>query len=211
MAFVEWSMQGVEVVTCNCDWGCPCQFNTPPTHGHCRAYTFVQIEHGRFGDVPLDGLRWGMLASWPAAIHHGNGTFQAIVDERGDDRQRAAMEAVALGRETDPGTLVWQVFSTTVTTVLPTLHASIDLNIDMPSCTATLRIPDVIDASVSPIENPVTGKRHRARIVLPAGFEYTEAELGSGTVTARGGITLDLSRTHAHLANIHWSTHGVVR
>ncbi|MDQ3970872.1 MAG: DUF1326 domain-containing protein, partial [Thermoproteota archaeon] len=21
---------------CNCDWGCPCQFNANPTHGNCE-------------------------------------------------------------------------------------------------------------------------------------------------------------------------------
>ena len=55
---VEWSMQGTEFANCNCSVGCPCQFNALPTHGHCRAHTFVQIEKGYFGDVSLDGLRW---------------------------------------------------------------------------------------------------------------------------------------------------------
>ena len=65
MAYVDWQMQGLEVVNCSCEWGCPCQFNALPSHGHCRALTFVQVERGRYGDVPLDGLRWGILAAWP--------------------------------------------------------------------------------------------------------------------------------------------------
>jgi hypothetical protein len=51
-------MQGVEFINCNCAWGCPCQFNSLPTYGDCRALGFGQIEQGRYGDVPLDGLRW---------------------------------------------------------------------------------------------------------------------------------------------------------
>src|SRR4051812_27280657 len=82
MKFVEWSMQGVEVVNCNCATGCPCQFNSLPTYGNCCAWGFVQIDKGHFGDVPLDGLRWGILGSWPGAIHQGNGTFQTIVDDK---------------------------------------------------------------------------------------------------------------------------------
>jgi hypothetical protein len=211
MAYVEWEMRGMEMVNCNCSCGCPCQFNQLPTHGHCRAYTFVQVSTGRFGDVVLDGLRWGMLAAWPRAIHHGHGTFQAIVDERADPRQQAALEAIAHGRETVPGTLVWQVFSTTITNLLPTLVRPIAMTVDVESRTGSLTVPGVLTATVSPIMNPVTGKPHRVRVVLPAGFEYTEAEFARGSATGIGFIPLDFHDTHAHVTPIHWSTHGVVR
>jgi len=211
VAFTEWTMEGVELANCNCDWGCPCQFNRPPTHGDCRALTFVQVDRGRFGDVTLDGLRWGILASWPGPIHKGQGTFQAIVDERADTKQRAALEAIAQGRETDPGTLVWQVFSTTVTNLLPTLYRPIELEVNIDARTARLHVPDVVDGTATPITNPVTGKPHRARVTLPAGFEYTEAEFASGSATALGPIELKFKDSHAHIARVHWSTHGVVR
>ncbi len=120
MKLVEWSMQGVEFGNCNCDVGCPCQFNALPTHGDCRAHTFVQIEKGRFGDVPLDGLRWGILASWPGPIHLGNGTFQAIVDERADPKQRAALEKLFSWPGNRTARVLWQVSSNRGTKVLPT-------------------------------------------------------------------------------------------
>jgi hypothetical protein len=211
MAFTEWMIQGVEFVHCNCAWGCPCQFNSLPTHGDCRALAFGQIEQGRYGDVPLDGLRWGILLAWPKAIHLGNGTCQAIVDERADERQRAALEAIILGRDTDPGTLIWQVFSTTMTQVVPTLFKPIELALDVDKRTATVRVPGVLEGRGEPIKNPVTGALHRARINLTAGFEYVQAEVASGTSHATGAIALALQGTHAHLARFHWSTHGVVR
>jgi hypothetical protein len=49
------------------------------------------------------------------------------------------------------------------------------------------------------------------RVTLPAGFEFTDAEFAAGTTKATGSIPLDFSATHAHLARVHWSTHGVVR
>jgi hypothetical protein len=212
MKLVEWSMQGFEFGNCNCAVGCPCQFNALPTHGHCRAHTFVQIEKGRFGDVSLDGLRWGIFGQWPGPIHLGHGTFQAVVDERASAEQRAAIEAVALGRETEPGKLIWQVFSTTVTKTLPTLFKTIDLTIDLKTGTAQVKVPGVIDGSAAPISNPVTKAAHRARVTLPTGFEFTEAEFVAGRAKASSGpIELDFDNTHAHLAKIHWSTHGVVR
>jgi hypothetical protein len=211
MAFTEWWMEGVEATNCSCAPGCPCQFNQLPTYGNCRAYTFVRVDRGRFGDVGLDGLYWGILASWPKAVHQGNGTFQVIVDNRADDRQHAALEAVALGRETDPGTLVWQVFSTTMTKVLPTLTAPIQFECDVEARTARLEVPGIVEGTVSPIRNPVTGAPHTVRITLPKGFEYSTAEVAAGRAKSTGAIALDFTDTHAHLAHIHWTTHGVVR
>jgi hypothetical protein len=97
MKYVDWSMEGTEFVNCNCAWGCPCQFQGLPTYGNCCAYGFAQIDKGKFGDVKLDGLRWGIIAAWPKAIHEGNGTFQTIIDERADAKQRAGIEAVSHG------------------------------------------------------------------------------------------------------------------
>jgi len=212
MKLVEWSIQGVEFGNCNCDFGCPCQFNALPTHGDCRAHTFVQIEKGRFGDVPLDGLRWGILASWPGPIHLGSGTFQTIVDERANPKQRTALEAISHGRETEPGKLIWQVFSTTVTKVLPTLFKPIDLAIDVKARTARVKVPGVAEFSAASIKNPMTGGDHQVRVTLPAGFEFTEAEFVSGKGRATSEpIMLEFDGTHAHLARIHWGTHGVVR
>lgn len=211
MAFVEWEMQGTEFTNCNCHWGCPCQFNSLPDKGHCRAHVFMQIDKGHFGDVKLDGLCWGVLLAWPGAVHQGNGTMMSVIDERADTRQRAALEAISHGKETEPGTLVWQVFSTTMTKFLPTQYKPIELTMDIAARTAKLRVPGVSEGSVEPIRNAVTGAEQKARLVLPDGFEFLEAELASGSARSSSAIELNLDHTHAHLAKVHWSTHGVVR
>ena len=209
--YVEWSMEGFEFTNCNCSWGCPCQFNGLPTQGHCRALTFVQIEKGHFNGVPLDGLRWGVLLAWPGAIHLGNGRLQTIIDERADPKQRAAIEAVSHGRETEPGSLIWQVFSTTIAEFLPTLYKPITLAIDYAGRVAEATVPGIIEGRAETIRNPVTGAAHPVRVTMPTGFEFTDSEVVSGTSKATGPIELHLNGSHAHLARIHWSTHGVVR
>ena len=69
----EWRVKGTELANCNCAYGCPCQFNALPTHGHCRAAAAWEIEEGHFGEVHLDGLRSAFLISFPGAAHQGNG------------------------------------------------------------------------------------------------------------------------------------------
>ena len=57
MAQVDWYIEGVEFSNCNCDYACPCQFESrSPTHGDCRGFAAVRIDKGHFGDVALDGL-----------------------------------------------------------------------------------------------------------------------------------------------------------
>ena len=54
----KWMIKGVEYVNCNCNYGCPCQFNAPTTHGSCEAVSCGIIDEGYFNDTKLDGLKW---------------------------------------------------------------------------------------------------------------------------------------------------------
>ena len=211
MAYVDWSMQGVQVSNCNCIIGCPCQFNALPSHGHCRAYIFIQIDKGHFGKVSLDGLRWGGMFSWPGPIHLGGGRAMAIVDQRATPEQKAAIEAIASGQETDPGSLITQVFSTTLSTMLPTQLRPIDLAIDYKGRTAKVRVEELIEGSAESIRNPITNEPHHVSVKIPRGFEYEEAEFLVGRSRTSGPIELNFDATHAHIAKVHWNTHGIVR
>jgi hypothetical protein len=75
MAYVDWEIKGRGFVNCNCAYGCPCQFNALPTHGHCMGVIGWQIGEGHFGELRLDGLCAAVVVKWPGAIHEGNGTM----------------------------------------------------------------------------------------------------------------------------------------
>jgi hypothetical protein len=210
MALVEWQIEGMELVNCNCNPGCPCQFNSLPTHGHCRAHIWVHVERGHFGDVKLDDTRFGVMAAWPGAIHQGNGTHQVIVDDRTTPEQRQALETIAKGKETEPGKVIWFIYASMSTTFLPTLTERIDLTMDSDAREARV-VAGVVEGTVSPIRNAVTGMASRARVTLPMGIEFTEAEIATGTAKSTGPIEIDFTKTHAHFARFNWSTHGVIR
>ncbi len=208
---IEWRIKGREFANCNCDYGCPCQFNALPTHGNCEAAVGFQIDEGHFGDVRLDGLRAAGIYSWPKAVHEGNGTMQLIVDEKADEAQRDALLGIMRGEETEPMKTMWSVYTHMTTTDLEPLFKPIDFEVDVEARTARLSVPGVIEGSGEPIRNPVTGKIHRARIDLPHGFEYEIAEIGSGTTKTTGGIALNLENSYGQFAEIHLSNTGVVR
>lgn len=211
MASTTWELRGREFVNCNCAYGCPCQFNALPTHGDCRAVVGYQIEEGRHGEVRLDGLRAALMVRWPGAIHQGNGTMQAIIDERANTGQREALRRIIHGEDTQDMATMWWVYSAMSPNKLETLYKPIDLMIDVEKRTGRMSIPGVIEMSGEPIRNPVTGAEHRARIDLPHGFEYRIAEMGSASTSAKGSIAMELKNSYGQFAELHLSDRGVVR
>ncbi len=211
MALTPWRMSGPSVTNCNCDYGCPCQFNALPTYRMCEAIGAMHIDTGYFGDVKLDGLNWVALFHWPGAVHEGNGTCQAIIDERADAKQRDALLQILSGQASEEGSTFIQIFASTVTQALEPLFKPIDISVDLPNRKASIRVPGLIDTAVEPIRNKVTGTDTRAQICLPQGFEFTIAEIASGTTKSTAGVTLDLNATHSHLARLDLTESGVVR
>jgi len=203
-------VQGREFANCNCDFGCPCQFNALPTHGNCEAAVGWQFDQGHFGDVPLDGLRAAGVYTWPGAVHQGNGTMQLVIDDQADTRQRDALTKILTGQETDDMATVWWIFAAMSPTKLEPLFRPIELQVDIDARRATLVIDGIVESSAQPLRNAKTGAEARARIDLPHGFEFRLAEVASGTTKATGAIKLNLSGTHSHLAHLHLSDTGVI-
>ena len=206
----DWTIKGREFVHCNCAWGCPCQFNSLPTHGNCQAVAAIEIEEGFHGETRLDGLRIGMIMSWPGPIHEGAGAVVPIVDERADEGQREALLKIMTGQDTAPGSTIFQVFSTTFDTVHDPVFARIDLDLDVDAREAKYTVPGLLEARGEPLRNPVTGEAHRARINLPEGFEYDVCEVGRGWAETQEPLAISLADSHAQFAQLHMNQDGVV-
>ena len=206
-----WEIQGVEFANCNCDYGCPCQFNALPTHGTCEAAVGFRIDKGFHGDVKLDGLRMAGCYQWPGPVHEGNGVMQLIIDEGATEEQRKSLITIATGGDTDDLATMWWIYAAMCPTKLEPLFKSIDLEIDVDGRRGRVSVPDVFETVGEPIKNPVTGNEHRARIDLPHGFEYEIAEIGSGSTKATGEIKLDLKNSYAQFARLHLNNQGVIR
>ena len=204
-------IRGVEYGNCSCDYGCPCQFNSPTSHGNCEGVVSGHIEEGFHGDTRLDGLNWAMMFWWPGEIAQGNGRQQVIIDERADDAQREALRRIIHGEDTKPGTTHFFIYNSMVSEVLETLYAPIELEIDVDARTARLNVSGVVESTGSPIIDPFSGDAHRVRIDLPDGFEYTVAEMGSGSSKLTGGIELELTDSYGQFNILHMNQDGVIR
>ncbi|MCP4330021.1 MAG: DUF1326 domain-containing protein [Alphaproteobacteria bacterium] len=210
MANVDWYIEGVEFGNCNCDYGCPCQFESLPSEGHCRGFEVLRIDKGHFGDVKLDGLCAAILYAWPGPIFEGNGEMLVIVDERADESQRDALIKVLHGEETLDEATHWWVFRAMSSTAHKHLVKPIEFEIDVEARTARVSIPGVLESTGRPIKSPATGEEHRVRIDIPNGIEFELAEVGSATTKAGAAIKLDIDDRYGQFNKIRHSGSGVV-
>lgn len=211
MADVKWSIEGPHVANCNCDFGCPCQYMARPTDGTCKAVIAWRIDKGHFGGTKLDGLLAVNTYSWPNAIHEGNGTMQSIIDERADAAQRDALAAIMQGEGAEPGVIMLQIYRAMCSTYHEPIFRPIELEMDMKNRTARLAISGLVETSVEPLKNPVTGAVWQARIDLPNGKEFNLAEVASGTTKATGAVPLEFTNSHAHIADSIMTSAGIAK
>ena len=207
----QWMIRGVEYTNCNCAWGCPCQFNSPSTHGKCEAVAGGIVEEGHFNDTRLDGVKFVMIVQWPGEIADGNGRQQFIVDESATPAQRESMLKIMSGESTAPGSTHFFVFNSTMSQVLDPIFAPVDVAIDVDARQGRISVGDLVESTGTPIANAHTGESYRAAIELPNGFEYTKAEMGTGTSRVRAGIELDLQDSYGQFNILHMNQDGVIR
>jgi hypothetical protein len=206
-----WEIKGRELVNCTCEYGCNCQFNGLPDKGHCHAVAGIQIDAGHYGKTPLDGLRIAAIFKWPGAIHEGNGEAIAFVDEKADAAQREALLKIMTGQDTDPFATMFAVYASTVTKMNAPVFTKIDLELDVDGRMGRVFVKDYIETKGEPLRNKVTGAPARAQILLPEGFEYTVADIGSASSKTSGPVQVQMRDTYGQFARLHLNNHGVVR
>jgi hypothetical protein len=171
-----------------------------------------QIDEGYFGNTSLNGLKAVSLYQWPGPIHKGGGTLQIVIDERADDAQRKALASVLQGEGAEPGTVMLAIYRAMCSTSLPPIYKPISLEVDVEARRAKVSVPGIVETTVEPIKNPVSGVDHRARIDLPMGKEFHLAEVASGTTKAKSGpIDLAFEKSHAHLVRNRLTSTGPQR
>lgn len=191
----NWTMKGQVMIACNCDYGCPCNVNGRPTTGKCEGGWTWHIEQGSQGDLTLADLYVGLYANWPAAIHEGNGVATYFIDERADEQQRAALQALLEGNAGGP----WGIFRNTFRELHGPRYVRYDVDVEtkLPRVSAA----DAVAVEMEYIVNPVTKETIHPRIVLPEGLVVKEAAL---TRTKHFAVTDD------HVSYDHSGRYGAV-
>lgn len=209
MTYVDWMIRGTKLAACSCDYGCPCEFNAPPTLDVCEGLEAMAIEAGYFGDVRLDGLRFAATYRWPGPVHLGGGAALGVIDEAATDAQREALFKILSGEEQEPTTL-FNIYGSTIAIEHEPVFAPIEMEWDYEARTGRVVIPAVATLDLEPIRNPVTGEPHRAQIRLPEGFEFHEAEVASATFSSSGPIGMDRRAKYGALCRVAYGPYGII-
>lgn len=168
----KWHLKMDYVETCNCDYGCPCNFNGFPTYGFCRGLLLNHIRSGNYGNINLDGLDVIYAESWPKAIHEGNGTMQLFITKKATNEQRDALVNIFSGEAKGEG--YFAIFRPTFKYILQPQFVDIIANIDGKKSSFSVK-DRTIDVEVESFRNPVTGEDQETEIHLPKGFIWKVA------------------------------------
>jgi hypothetical protein len=162
-----WHFEADYFTACNCEWGCPCNFNAKPNEGHCMGWGAWRIDNGRFGEIDLAGTRFAVYYKFPGAIENGNGSACAYIDTNASAAQRAALETIATGKA---GGGIFDLFGAQLVTCwLPTKFAPIEF--DLSDSDARIRVEGYGHADSESLSYP-DGSSIRPWLELPHGIEY---------------------------------------
>src|SRR5437016_2735994 len=100
----RWELRVDYVETCNCNFGCPCNFSGYPTDGHCEALVGYHVRQGHWGRTKLDGLDVIYAAAWPLVMkllgpgalsfdHAGKNAFYARLEFAGPQSRPMTLRA----------------------------------------------------------------------------------------------------------------------
>ena len=196
---MSWQLSGKVLIACNCDYGCPCNFNALPTHGDCEGGWIWSVDEGNVDGVDLKGRAGAVFADWPKAIHQGGGKASAYFDDGANDDQTAAMTRVLRGEVGGP----WAMFINTYTLDGP--HRA-KFAFNHADYSSTVIVDGVSELELEPIRNPVSGNQVHPEMVLPEGIIVKRAGLAASKVfRVRGDVAYDHSGKYAAFGAFSYS------
>ena len=194
-----WGASGTVLIACNCDWGCPCNFNARPSRGFCQGGWIWMFDRGHVNDVQLDGLGVALFAKWPGAIHEGGGHAACYVDDRADATQRVALERVVRGELGGP----WGLFIKTYDLAAP---IPTRFTVDLAGHATTATLGDAVVLALQTMRNPVTQAEVHPEIVLPEGLVVKRATLAASKEFRVGApVGIDHSGQYAAFGRFDYS------
>lgn len=203
----EWSIAGEYFENCNCAVVCPCLFSTgapmtaSPTEGACEVAFAFHIDRGSYGSTSLSGLNVAMIARTPGPMAEGNWTAALYVDERADDQQQQAVQAIFTGQAGG----IMGALAPLITDVLGVKAVPIDYRVE--GKRHSIEIPGIMSVAVRPAASVMGEDKEivatNAHPFAPEGVVFAVGEEGS--TWSDYGLRWDNSGKNGHYAAINWS------
>ena len=197
---MAWRIESDYFENCNCEVLCPC-ITSHDQHGdyeRCYVPLICHIVDGHYEDVRLDDLSFVILADTPGIMSLGNWSVAYYLDERADERQRQALEAIVTGRAGG----VPERLATLVGTHLGVKYVPIEFAGGGERW--SVRIPDILDVEIEGVH-----LRRQAEVVC---IDNVNHSMGSRLAVAKAlrgrfsdhGLAWDNTGKNGHYARFVW-------
>jgi hypothetical protein len=206
MVSTKWNFEAEYIQSCNCDYGCPCNFNGYPSKGHCEALVGYRIGNGSVDGTKLDGVKFSLGLWWPKAIHEGNGSARIYIDPSASPAQKKVVEELCSGKH---GGGAFEIFPKTFSKVFPTKATKIDWSFK--GYDSRFAVDGVGEVVSSHIRNAVTNDPFEGQVMLPGGIQFKKAEVTSVDWWLRDSeATWNMShrKTNGHVAKVTFTEKG---
>ncbi|SRR5229473_6316046 len=201
----RWQITGDYFENCNCDVVCPCLLspNQPltsrPTAGACEVAFGFHIDRGSYGAATLDGLNVAMIARTPGPMAQGNWSVALYLDERANEQQRQAIQAIFTGAAGGPIAALAPLISTVLGV------KALPITFRKEGKRRSVEIPSVMQLSVHPLPSMDPDKEIWAVNAHPFASEVAMAIGDEKSTWTDYGMHWDNSGKNGHYAAINWS------
>jgi hypothetical protein len=170
---MPWSIDADYIIACSCDYGCPCNFNAPPSRQSedgrrfCEGCSLLRINNGHYDSVDLKGRKCGYASRWSGPIYDGDGVVSFYIDKGANQQQRVALYEIISGQA---GGTLFPALADLYSRPLPAPHF-VDITIDG----ADENTRAVVDGRVKMQFERIRDKRTQAfapRMLLEKWFSY---------------------------------------
>jgi hypothetical protein len=202
----QWRIEAEYLQSCNCDYGCPCNFNALPTYGNCEALVGYHILKGNFGNTNLAGVTFAWGLWWPKAIHLGEGIGKVYVDKKATKEQIRAIEEITSGKH---GGGVFTIFPSTFKATLPTEITEVELHYD--PYDAWLKVKGAGEVKSEHIVNAKTKAPWVGEILVPGGIVFKRGTISSVDWNWKAGdISLKHEKKNGHVSLVTYTNEGCI-
>ena len=202
-----WSFEGEYFENCNCAVVCPCvistqaPFTSMPTEGTCDVIFAFHIDRGTYGKVALDDLNVCVVAAIPGPMIEGNWSVALYIDERADQDQQEALQAIFSGEA--GGTM--GTFAPLIGEVLGVKSVRIQYGVD--NKRRSVEIPEFMRVAVHPIPSAMGADAEMVAVnahpIAPAGVVMAVGD--DNSTWSDYGLKWDNSGGNGYYAPIQWS------
>lgn len=185
MSVPKWKASGDWFDVCKCNIPCPCTFAQAPSYGDCEGLLAYHINHGRYGETPLDGLNVMMAGSFKGNIWAGEAKdvkMGFFFDEQGNEKQREALQMIFLGKA---GGFMAE-FAKLFQEIQGIEFAPIKFEVAKDLAYWSAEIPGKVVAKAEALTGPMTPPGKRVQVLNAPG-----SETGPGTVATWGRALAD--------------------